>query len=1437
MARQSVLWTALPNGYADDGQSLRVTVLVSPRLEPEADPQQLSSFGDFLDWPSTLANSTFDVSFGAAPTSIKGNDTTSPSHVGDALGTPDSAAWAALFPGTTFVRGLTSSQYQALFDDMVKRQVLSFPAANVDDLVRTLYSALAASANDQLPKVSDFLDDPGWQDLVNGVTSNDRVFLNRDIGVRDPKRQFEIFADGAFSNLPANRRDLALLQLFHTPPSTPQIDGYPVPPEDPRSRAHWLGYKRTDLPKAADFEKEIDFHQMVSAMNQYPTLLRRLGLAVDLIVAKGTFTPSADEVLRVDVKLPPGSPTVNVSQRTHALLDANRFQPVPRSSQSQGDYRVVDGLLDMDPKVFTLLQSDVDGAGLKVMNFARTLGLLKQEKDHQKDPVTKQERDIGAPSLRNAGFQLVHIKRASMLKNAFTNHQKFNLAVVAVIQGGGAGQGPELFAEDVVRGYRIDIWDAASKRWRSLCQRIAHYDLNAGQLIVDVPEEEGTVRLAATKSPDPASNPNLIWLHEAVVSWTGWSLCAPLPGKTIHHHRDTDPDKDHHDEVGEPEAEVPPGLRLKTAFGVLPGSLPRLRYGRKYWIRARVVDLAGNSLPASPKDFGPEAPDRNARAYLRYDPISAPAIALLKLTPATVEAPAEGESMERMVVRTFNDTPAQNTIPATQRARRAAVPSRTTHREAEQHGMLDQGGVVSPGFFAMLAAKDNSLQEQKIPTAGPLAETPPVETGFAVWLEGDALPYLPEPLAVTVAARIFDHPDFGADKIIPIPLYPGGAKWPDAAPFKIELYEKPGDTPQFDEASRTLFIPLPKAARARLRLSVMPTKEARELLGVWNWLTAEQRVSLEKMSLEGQHWMLTPWRHIELVHATQKPLVAPDIVKHTVTRWPAKTFALPNFVVKCGISSTSHLDLLAVWNEPTEDVNDGAAGANRERNDRAFAVKITEPKGYAGKADYHLEGTDLISAGGVFHDLVGSKIHEFHDTRYRRIEYRFEATTKFREFMPANILTEPVGDKVEPTDKNIKVSGQTLRTWIPSSAPPPAPAILYVVPTFGWVRAEGEGKKTTWRRGGGLRVYLDRPWNQSGYGEMLAVVVPSASFTDDPMTTPATQPLKNFVTQWGNDPIWLSPFVAGVAPRPANFPLARTAPDPTGSWLPAFAPPTEADQPTGSFKITDLTHPEQLVANAQTNVDVAPHDVFFDPDRRLWYCDIEVDWGTAYYPFIRLALARYQPSSIPGAHLSNIVLADFMALTPDRSLTVTATQEPRTKRVNVYGATFTDSSAHTEARDAPQHASTLPDGTVVTVKAPDVASSSVVEVWVERFDAALGEDFGWKREPNAVVKRDTRVLKRATTVSSPQRARATQLLQQRQFDVLIKEELIGTVHITPTLWAGSVTLPQAPGGQTRYRLVIAEYEEYLVDDDTPYNPIPTKKDRRLVFIEQVEITS
>ncbi|HEX8680232.1 MAG TPA: hypothetical protein VF683_09745, partial [Chthoniobacterales bacterium] len=588
---------------------------------------------------------------------------------------------------------------------------------------------------------------------------------------------------------------------------------------------------------------------------------------------------------------------------------------------------------------------------------------------------------------------------------------------------------------------------------------------------------------------------------------------------------------------------MPEGLPLRTDFHAVRGSLPRLRYGRRYWIRARAVDLAGNSLALQPKDFGPEDPKKYAQVYLRYDPVLAPAIALVRTEGGVLETPREGESMERMAIRSFNDVPELNTVPAAERAHRFAVPSRSTQREAEQHGVLDRSGAVDPAFFAVLAAKDNSLAEEKILSAGPLAGGPPVETGYAAMSEGDALPYLPDPLAVEIAARIFGHPTFSKNEIITIPLY-ADSPWPDALPFQIELYEDPADKPQFDKDTRRLRVPLPKGERVTLRLSVKASQEALRILGVWNWLTDAQKAAAEKRARAGQHWMLTPWRNVELVHAVQRPLLTPDFKRLEVGRGLDATHALPVFEARCSIKSTDHLDLRAAWNEPFEDTA-ADVRENRPRTDHAFAVKITDPASYAGTPEFFLVEDDLVRAGGHFHDRLSTKVHEFNDTRYRRIEYWLDATTKFREFMPPHLLTTGSGAETETIDEHIKVTGAKERTWVKSSAPPPAPDVLYVVPTFGWVRS-GEGNtKSSWRRGGGLRVYLNGPWNVSGYGEMLGVVLPPANFSADPGTMPAKYPLKSFVTQWGNDPIWVSPFVPGIAPRRENFPLARFAPDPS----------------------------------------------------------------------------------------------------------------------------------------------------------------------------------------------------------------------------------------------------------------------------------------------------
>jgi hypothetical protein len=518
-------------------------------------------------------------------------------------------------------------------------------------------------------------------------------------------------------------------------------------------------------------------------------------------------------------------------------------------------------------------------------------------------------------------------------------------------------------------------------------------------------------------------------------------------------------------------------------------------------------------------------------------------------------------------------------------------------------------------------------------------------------------------------------------------------------------------------------------------------------------------------------------------------------------------------------------------------------------------VKVTGPGDYAGAGagsvaaalpEHSISGADVIGINSAVDRHIVMKAHELHDTRYRRIEYWFDATTRFREFLPAPVLTTLVDGKPVPTDSHIKVTGARQVTWIPNAAPPPAPKVLYVVPTFGWTReVDDRGVLSSWRRGGGLRVYLDRGWNASGYGEMLGVVLPPKEFTGNPDNAPAGAPYKKYVTLWGNDPIWDSAFVPGIAPTLAHFPLARTAPDPAGAWLPPNAPLDERDQRPGAFIVSAL-QPSGLQGRGG-RVDIAPHDVFYDQVRKLWYCDIEIAAGGSYFPFIRLALARYQPTSSLGAHLSNVVLSDIIALTADRWLNVTPASEGRKVRVAVFGVGFDESSGHVEAAKAPGRTRVNPvTGTIELVRPAIVADRTLVEVWMERLDSRWGEDFGWQRIDTAVIAQRfpapaaPPAARHATlesvfggSVSDAVRLEAVDPVATSNLARQTASEVVDKVHLWLTLWEGDVTLPEADGA--RYRLVVAEYEEYLIDDDRPYDSTPTRTGRRIVFVEHVEL--
>ena len=289
-------------------------------------------------------------------------------------------------------------------------------------------------------------------------------------------------------------------------------------------------------------------------------------------------------------------------RRARTRFSTRSLSAGARPAPQPGDFRVADGLLDLDPKTFSFVQTDVDGAGLKVMNFARSLLTLRRssrtparsgdeaEARDRRAGAAQRRPDARAQPARRHAQERVDVSKTSSTHAAEKIQQRAEPPAAARALCGGSRA--RLSHRHL--GRRVG---AAGTRCAGARRR---YELDGGAVVSRRPEEEGTVRLAATTSPDPTSNPDIIWLHEALVSWTGLEPLRAAAGPDDRHHRRQGSQRP----VTKAEPEVPPGIAVQDRVQALAGLAAAAALRPQYWIRARVVDLAGNSLALQPKDFG-----------------------------------------------------------------------------------------------------------------------------------------------------------------------------------------------------------------------------------------------------------------------------------------------------------------------------------------------------------------------------------------------------------------------------------------------------------------------------------------------------------------------------------------------------------------------------------------------------------------------------------------------------------------------------------------------------------------------------------------------------------------------------------------------------------------------------------------------------------------
>ncbi len=236
-----------------------------------------------------------------------------------------------------------------------------------------------------------------------------------------------------------------------------------------------------------------------------------------------------------------------------------------------------------------------------------------------------------------------------------------------------------------------------------MCQRTGSYRIAGTQEVIDLPADEGHVSGASTSSAAASAastvNRDDHYLHESLFRWAGWSLVAPRPGRTIRSQENADTGvqgevvEDVKDELAQG------GTGIAASFSATKGSLPRLRYGMSYRMRARIVDVAGNSLAPEDRSLKDDDNITEPAGYWRFEPVDPPA--LVQRARVT-----EGESLERLVIRSnFDADPAAYlqspdfamaiALPASSDfeygpvSERHVVPPKSSQLQCETHGAFD----------------------------------------------------------------------------------------------------------------------------------------------------------------------------------------------------------------------------------------------------------------------------------------------------------------------------------------------------------------------------------------------------------------------------------------------------------------------------------------------------------------------------------------------------------------------------------------------------------------------------------------------------------------------------------------------------------------------------------------------------------------------------
>lgn len=814
----------------------------------------------------------------------------------------------------------------------------------------------------------------------------------------------------------------------------------------------------------------------------------------------------------------------------------------------------------------------------------------------------------------------------------------------------GSQSGPiDLDARDLTVGVRYDVRDGTDGRWRSLWQRTTPGGVlfTRTRRSLNLADDESWMTVTgfteAARRVERPERPNAefplppeidttpLRVSPVVMSWSGWSLAAPPPSKAISLVNGAEA----------PDPNLPPAdspLQAAIDYEVPDGVLPRLRYGRTYSVRGRLVDHAGHSRSLG--EAHPEVAETHPILFGRETPLPPPVVVRRGERPI----PGWGDTADTVVIRSDLDIADASVAPAD----RIIVPPTTTVQRCIFHGHPRPDGLFTDDrVFLDLVARDAAgLADQfrEDPQTGELlAET-------TSWRP--AVGYLAE--VASTGAAVAHLP--GATEPVSSPF---GGGWPGRVGTGLRVLAgdaAPATSTRTDAPGVTCYVP--KGITRTIEVSSLVDPELFQHWGFFGRAGRSDREELAPIIGAGRHWMVSARATLTLVHAVRRPL-ALVTAKGGLT---ADRLEVDDRRVSItgqltlDVKSTDRITLIAAWTDPIDDRGSetGVVLVSSTRvlleqrveyaEDTARTLDATPVdagdtkrhqatvvlEGFSRYARHFAERATIQGAAGApvsFHDgPVVEGVHEVSTVDGRHLvvgrDVRIDARSGNIIILDQDLEGQMLRvDYIPlPVSRRSDEAGDGSGTWqvtIPNSGVPDGVGVHEVVPAFARTSTSDDDVRTVEHRGNVIRVWLDRPWFTTGEGELLGVVV-----------DPASNGSESLHSRVARDP--LSP----------SSPIAALG--------------------AGSFPRATVT---------RTNVDgtgllVAGHPVHFDAERQRWFADVELAGDLGYRPFVQLSVGRFQPVSIEGAHLGPTIVTEAVRVGATRTVTVARNRDDATITVS-----------------------------------------------------------------------------------------------------------------------------------------------------------------------------